>query len=156
MENNLCDSNILNLSQAKTIFREFDSLYEIYYFHKHFKNYQITRDIRKKHFYKIISDMRKAEMLKKKILIIIKLKKGNILGLYKNFGEKNINLIFDIIKDKIIYNDINYLKKEIKNDDYFVDTIFDALIKFNLYKIFEETTKEKIESFEIYGISLLC
>jgi len=100
--------------------------------------------------------MRKAEMLKKKILIIIKLKKGNILGLYKNFGEKNINLIFDIIKDKIIYNDINYLKKEIKNDDYFVDTIFDALIKFNLYKIFEETTKEKIESFEIYGISLLC
>ena len=156
MENNLCDSNILNLSKAKTIFREFDSLYEIYYFHKHFKNYQIMRDIRKKHFYKIMSDMRKAEMLKKKILIIIKLKKGNILGLYKNFGEKNINIIFDIIKGKIIYNDINYLKKEIKNDDYFVDTILDALIKFNLYKIFEETTKEKIESFEIYGISLLC
>ena len=41
MENNLCDSNILNLSQSKTIFKGLDSLYEIYYFHKHFKNLPI-------------------------------------------------------------------------------------------------------------------
>ena len=93
MENNLCDSNILNLSQSKTIFRGLDSLYEIYYFHKHFKNYQFMHDIQEKHFKKIILDMIKAEKLKKKKLIIIKSKKGNTLALYKDFKEKDKSLI---------------------------------------------------------------
>ena len=123
-------------------------------------------DIQEKHFKKIILDMIKAEKLKKKKLIIIKSKKGNTLALYKDFKEKDKSLIFDIKNNKIIYNDINYLNKEIKNDDYLAYLILKFLEKplFNkilyekitcLNKISIETFKENAESLEIYGLSLI-
>lgn len=150
MENNLCDSNILNSSQTKIIFKELDSLYEIYYLHKHFKNFQFMKDIQVKYYYKIISDMIKEENLRKKKLIIIKLRIDHIFGIFKDFREKDKSIIFDIKNDKIIYNDINSTKKEI-NDNAFVEIFLK--IKFN--QISYESFVEKVESLEIYSLSLI-
>ena len=156
MENNLCDSNILNLSQTKTIFRGMDSLYEIYYFHKHFQNFQFKSYMKKKDFNKIISDMIKAEKLKKKQLIIIKSQKGNIFGLYKDFRNKDKNLIFDLKNDKIIYNDINYINTKIKNDDFFIHILLKCFEKpIDLNTISLSSLRNNLESLEIYGLSLI-